>query len=323
MQRTEQQPAAPPPEAVRGASGPMEFQSDAWQTAYIRRIDATIAALKSGGVPVFWVGLPPQRNAKQAADTDYLNDLVRSRAERAGIVFIDIWDGFVDEAGRYIVQGADVDGQIRRLRSGDGIYFTRAGARKLAHYVEREILRLLLNRDAPVALPAPDPAGILPQQPKLGAARPIAGPVIPLTASIGGGNELLGGGGTRPTASDPLATRVLVKGEAITAPAGRADNFVWPRGTAVTIPEDEGAVESVSAPQPGTVRPSRGVAAPPASPTTAPVTSPPPPAAAVAPPRPKFQQPGDAKQPVQRRAPPRANNDAPPRPPGSIGSFWR
>ena len=126
----------------------MEFQSEAWQAAYVRRIDATIAALKSANVPVFWVGLPPQRNPRQATDAMFLNELFKARAERAGIVYVDIWDAFLDEAGRYMVQGPDFEGQNRRLRSGDGIYFTRAGARKLAHYVEREILRSLVSRHA-------------------------------------------------------------------------------------------------------------------------------------------------------------------------------
>ena len=31
--------------------------------------------------------------------------------------------------------------QIRRLRTGDGVYFNKFGARKLAHYVEREVQR--------------------------------------------------------------------------------------------------------------------------------------------------------------------------------------
>ncbi len=177
-----QQKAAP--------TGPMEFHSEDWQAAYIRRIDATIAAMRSANVPVFWVGLPPQRNPRAAQDTVYLNELFRSRAERAGIVYVDIWDGFVDEAGRYVLQGPDVEGQTRRLRSGDTVYFTKAGARKLAHYVEREIQRAMVNRAPTIALPAPEPA----VRARPGAARPVAGPVIPLTAAIGGGNELLGGG---------------------------------------------------------------------------------------------------------------------------------
>src|SRR4029077_12483144 len=119
-------------------TGPFEFHTDQWEAAYIKRIDATTAALKSRGVAVFWVGLPAQRGPKATSDASYLNELYRGRAEKAGIVYVDVWDGFVDEQGRYSPQGPDFEGQIRRLRSADGIYFTKAGARKLAHYVERE-----------------------------------------------------------------------------------------------------------------------------------------------------------------------------------------
>jgi hypothetical protein len=90
-----------PAQARQAASGPWEFQSEKWEQAYIKRIDATIAALKSGGVPVIWVGLPSQRDTEVAADSSYLNELYRSQAEKAGIAYVDIWDGFVDEAGKF------------------------------------------------------------------------------------------------------------------------------------------------------------------------------------------------------------------------------
>ena len=62
------------PEQTREASvGPREFHTDKWEQAYIRRIDATIAALKSAGVPVIWVGLPSQRGSKTSAGSAYLN----------------------------------------------------------------------------------------------------------------------------------------------------------------------------------------------------------------------------------------------------------
>ena len=236
MEKAKQAPAAAAEQKkAQAPAGPLEFQTEAWQAAYVQRIDATIAALKSANVPVFWVGLPPQRDTRQSAAAVYLNELYRTRAERAGIIYVDIWDGFVDEAGRYVLQGPDFEGQTRRLRSGDTIYFTRAGARKLAHYVEREILRSLVARQTPVALPLPEPAVVTPGR----GTRPLAGPVVPLTASIGGGNELLGGGPTRPSGSDPLATRVLIRGEPVTAPIGRADNFAWPRSGVATIREGE------------------------------------------------------------------------------------
>jgi hypothetical protein len=229
---------APPAGRNTSATGPFEFHTDQWEAAYIKRIDATIAALKSGGVPVLWVGLPAQRGPKATTDSSYLNELYRGRAEKAGIVFVDVWDGFVDEQGRFSAQGPDFEGQIRRLRSADGIYFTKAGARKLAHYVEREIDRNVVNRAIPVALPIePAPAG---GKPGGASARPLVGPVIPLTVSATGGaaEELLGGArptAARPATADPLATRVLTRGEPMAAPTGRADDFNWPRGSAATV----------------------------------------------------------------------------------------
>jgi hypothetical protein len=221
-------PAIVAPEPKRGATGVIEFRTERWEQIYTRRIDETIAALKSKGVPVLWVGLPSIRGTRSTADAVYLNDLFRARAEQAGIVYVDIWDGFVDEGGKFTYMGPDFEGQNRRLRSGDGVHFTKNGARKLAHYVERELRRFMSNRALPMAMPSGAPQ--LQTAPNEPAARPVAGPVQALTGVASTGDELLGGGGTRPVHSDPVATRVLVKGEPVAAAPGRADDFKWPRG---------------------------------------------------------------------------------------------
>jgi uncharacterized protein len=215
-------------QAKKSTNGIIEFRTDQWAEIYSRRIDETVAALKSKGVPVFWVGLPSLRGPRPTADAVYLNDLYRARAERAGAVYIDVWDGFVDEGGKYSNMGPDYEGQTRRLRSGDGVYFTKYGARKLAHYVEREVRRFMSNRALPVALPIA-PAAPAPVEGK-SVARPLAGPVVPLTVTPGNSDELLGGSGAGSTHSDAIATRVLVKGEPVSAPPGRADDFVWRGG---------------------------------------------------------------------------------------------
>jgi hypothetical protein len=220
--------APEPPKPQNPANGIIDFRSDRWATVYSRRIDETIAALKSKGVPVFWVGLPSIRGTKSTADAVYLNDLYRARAERAGVNYIDVWDGFVDDSGKYSTYGPDYEGQTRRLRSADGVYFTKYGARKLAHYVEREIRRYMSNRALPVALPsgplAPVPGG------GKSAVRPVVGPVVPLTVTTGNSDQLLGAAGSRPAYGDAIANDVLVKGEPVNAPPGRADDFVWQHG---------------------------------------------------------------------------------------------
>jgi hypothetical protein len=222
-------PVITPEKSARSPNGLYEFREERWVELYSKKIDEMIGVLKSKAVPVLWVGLPAVRGAKATAEMLFLDSLYREAASKAGITYVDVWDGFVDEAGRFLQQGPDFEGQIRRLRSYDGVYFTRPGARKLAHYVEREITRLLAARSAPIALPTepatPD-ANALPGQP---APRPLAGPIVPLVASSVGTDQLLGGPGSRPAAVDALAARTLVKGEPLTPPAGRADDFAWPR----------------------------------------------------------------------------------------------
>jgi hypothetical protein len=212
-------------------AGSHEFRSEKWVELYTKRIDDTIAALKSRGVPVFWVGLPALRGQRSTSDMVYLNDLYRARAEKAGITFIDVWDGFVDEGGRFASQGPDLEGQTRRLRTGDGVHFTRSGARKLAHYVEREIKRVASRGPVAVALPTTEPQPQAPTvKPGGPVARPLAGPVVPLTAAANTSEDgLLGGANARPATDHVTVTRVLVKGEAVQSPAGRGDDLTWPR----------------------------------------------------------------------------------------------
>jgi hypothetical protein len=216
---------------AKKTGGPAEFRSDEWEKVYSRRIDDTIAALKSKGVPVIWVGLPSIRGARSSSDVAYLNELYRARAERAGITYIDVWDGFVDEAGKYSNYGPDYDGQMRRLRLNDGVFFTKAGAIKLARYVERELSRVMSNR-VPVALPS-GPFEATPSESRP-TERPLMGPVIPLTGTPKDkdkeSDSLLGAPGSSPIQGDAIATKVLAKGETVAAPPGRADNFALPNG---------------------------------------------------------------------------------------------
>ncbi|HMF24934.1 MAG TPA: DUF459 domain-containing protein [Pseudolabrys sp.] len=238
--------AEPPP--GKRITGAIEFRADQWAEIYSKRIDETITALKSKGVPVFWVGLPSIRGTKSTADAAYLNDLYRARAERAGVTYIDIWDGFVDETGKYSNFGPDYEGQMRRLRSSDGVFFTKYGALKLAHYVEREVRRHMNSRVTPVALPTGPLAPVAPDGKP--AARPVAGPVVPLTMAPASSDELLGGAGNSSPHGDAIATHVLVKGEPVTAPPGRADDFILQREDGANAPSGAAAPASAVASTP-------------------------------------------------------------------------
>jgi uncharacterized protein len=251
-------PACGPSGKTDGAkAGPVPFRSKEWSEAYGKEVDETISLLKSKGVPVFWVGLPPARNIREA-DLGALNDVFREHADKAGIAYIDVWDAFVDEDGDFAMRGPDVNGQTRLLRTADGLNFTNAGARKLALSLERDIGRTVLHA-------APEPPAVASRGDAAPSAkpevRPAAGPVVPLTEvpSAAKGDGLLGGAKPDRSASE----RRLLGGEPTKPVRGRADDFSWPRqqeipGDAGYAQEGRGQGSSDVAPGPGKPRP-RGV----------------------------------------------------------------
>jgi uncharacterized protein len=206
------------------------------------------AALKQLNVPVVWIGLPSIRGQRSTSDMVFLNDLLRRQVEKAGMTFVPVWDAFVDDEGAFTTHGPDDEGQVRRLRSADGVYFTRPGARTLAHYAERALERLGIGAQ-PVALPGPG----LPAQTQAGDSRreaepgtapvvqqrPLAGAVVPLVAVAAPMNGLMGAPGDTPaiTSPDPGAAmrQVLVTGVTLAPVPGRADDHRWPEaGPAAT-----------------------------------------------------------------------------------------
>lgn len=200
---------------LRGSTGAEEPLSKGWEAIYGKRIEALVAIAKDRKIPILWVGMPIMKSERYSSDIGVINEIAHARAEAAGATFIDVYDAFADEKGAYSAFGPDVNGQIVKLRTGDGIHFTVPGARKLAHFVESDLRRLHEATAPPppvAALPSetivvpPANAAVPPaiegkpvaSAPEPPPERPAAGPVMPLTAApVSPGGELLGrpGGG--------------------------------------------------------------------------------------------------------------------------------
>lgn len=129
--------------------------SEKWRQIYGDRVDKFIRQLKGANAAVYWVGLPIMRSEANNQNMQVMNEIFREKAFLNGVKFIDTWNGFADEFGRYSAYGPDLTGQVRRLRASDGIHFTMSGYVKLAHFVEREIRRDLrvskAERNIPLA----------------------------------------------------------------------------------------------------------------------------------------------------------------------------
>jgi uncharacterized protein len=254
---------------IREGEAAYDLRSQEWRAAYMQRIDAVLAPLKAKGMKVFWIGLPPMKNERMTADIVWFNEIFRDRAEQAGATYVDIWDGFVDADGAYSSAGPDLNGRVTKLRSGDGVHFTKSGSQLAAHYVERDLRRVL--GQAPVAS---TPSATVPLSgfdsgrsavsgtsvSALGPLTPLTeeedgeeaaqpekpefGPVLPLEqAETSPGGVLLGAGRSQavgsaplvgpplPVSPDPTVPKVFVRGEALPAKEGRADDFRWPKPT--------------------------------------------------------------------------------------------
>jgi hypothetical protein len=230
--------------------------SPRWNEVYTARVEAVIRAFKEKNIPLVWVGLPMMKAERFSADMAQINEIYRSSAAKAGVPFIDIWDIFADDHGQYSAFGPDVNGQNVKLRAADGVHFTSAGARKVAHFVEGEIKRVFDARQqqAPEAsapptqetgaLPAtpaaPAPAVQSPGPPAPAAApslppqRPAIGPTQLLTGPPGGGQDLARRDKPNPRQPPPVSAEravvehVFVEGGEQPARPGRADDFSLP-----------------------------------------------------------------------------------------------
>ena len=204
-----------------------------WLAEYERRTRQLIDALQVGKSPILWIGMPAFKSPSMTTDMVAFNGVYRTQIEKAGGEFIDIWDGFVDEEGKFVFTGSDINGQQVRLRGSDGINMTKAGRRKIAFYAEKSIRRLLGDAAA-VGISALDSANFpeifMPPPPGENAAAVMRTlPVAMTDPALDGGSALLG---EMPATAGLVRSprdQLVLDGVLPEAPQGRVDNFAWPR----------------------------------------------------------------------------------------------
>ena len=208
-----------------------------WSMAYAARITAFVQTIAASGKPALWAGLVPVKSNALSRDYSAFNSIYREKTDAAGITYIEAWDGFADDEGRYVTSGPDINGQQRGLRTADGLNFTKAGRRKLAFFVERDVLRLLKSDAIPVlATLAPDGA-----QDATAPQRILIGPMVLVDAVSLAGNSELSSFGTTSETQSGAAIETIVSGLPAAGagdepaaipprwpPPGRVDDFRLP-----------------------------------------------------------------------------------------------
>ncbi|MFO0633096.1 MAG: DUF459 domain-containing protein [Nannocystaceae bacterium] len=121
----------------------IRWQDEGWDEEYARRVDALCDLLAPAGERIFWVGMPVMRPEKFHERVKRVNVIYRARmAVRPGARFVDAWEVLADDDGEYADRIAigepGPDGKAAkkvRVRAGDGIHLTPAGAELLRDHV--------------------------------------------------------------------------------------------------------------------------------------------------------------------------------------------
>lgn len=190
----------------------LQFQGNDWKKEYRFRTASMVAAVRNEQLPLIWVGLAPAEEYLMSANFSFLNDLFQEQVEPAGGVFVDVWTAFQDENGAYTTHGPDVTGKRRRLRAKDGVYFTWAGYRKVAYFVEREIARIFGSATAFIFEGVKDDPNFIVLTGRL---------TSPETKLIGPDDK----GGSAGAGSDLF--KLTVSGEMLPEVSGRVDDTRW------------------------------------------------------------------------------------------------
>ncbi len=236
----------------------LNFDSEEWWAEYRKRVDNLATVLRAQNVPVLWVGVPSFKYTKMTRDILAFNGIYRDAIEKAGGTFVDIWEGFVDENGKFVYTGSDINGQQVRLRSSDGINLTKAGKRKLAFYVEKPASRFLsfgnsvladLYRDAQTSAFSNRPV----QDPRLLTKTRVYSFTDP---ELDGGDFLLGGNSQARVFKEKSPLDKLIEtGQLPVTQTGRVDDFTWKASAAVkkpVKPEEKAEISPVALTNPAT-----------------------------------------------------------------------
>ena len=152
--------------SIRTAAGNVQPGSAEWKELYGKEAERLIKKLRDAGIAVYWVGLPPMSNPWLNEFVAGLNDTVRQAVYLNGAKFVETSAGFTDQGGAYSAWGADISGQTKRLREGDGAGLTQAGYRKIASFVEisirRDLAQARSQRNIPLAGDDEEQARVVP-----------------------------------------------------------------------------------------------------------------------------------------------------------------
>jgi hypothetical protein len=215
-------------QTLKGDGKSLKALTPEWNAAYQERVAGFVNAVRGANKPLIWIGLPPMSKSDYSNAMGQISGIQRLAVFGGGAEFVDIYDRFVGEDGKYAKSGPDLNGNRVSMRKDDGIHFSAAGADKVAFYLSQTIKNYYqggggVSVEIADALAGTD-AGLMVRPPYQGLGQTrlleVAGAVIPLSATPKRATDLV----TAINAPVPVEDTFDVM-QMIDAPVGRADAF--------------------------------------------------------------------------------------------------
>ena len=216
-------------QAIRSGEARFEFSTPEWLSAYRQRLNGILGTLLVSGSKIYWVALPPMADENYNAAMTLVRGAQQKEVAARGGTFIDIVPAFSTPEGAYTATGADETGEVRKLRSSDGVGFFKQGNNRMAQLVLAALSGARPEKTARRAAAAAA-AGATPEKPLFGQTAADGVDIVfkPEDFSLAS----LGAGGASALASIVApgsdAEKLFVRGEAPPPPAGRSDDYRLP-----------------------------------------------------------------------------------------------
>lgn len=113
-----------------------------WREQIGTRLDRFVALVREHHATVYWVGLPPMRDAALDGDLGAINRFYAERMEALGVPFIDTRPIASDADGRYAAHLDDpATGERTLVRANDGIHMSMTGYKWITRDLSERIRR--------------------------------------------------------------------------------------------------------------------------------------------------------------------------------------
>ncbi len=105
-------------QTLKTADQSLKALTPEWSAIYQQRVASFVSAIRNANKPIVWVGLPPMSKSDYSNAIGQISSIQRLAVFAGGAEFVDIYDRYIGEDGKYTSFGPDLKRQSRAHAQG-------------------------------------------------------------------------------------------------------------------------------------------------------------------------------------------------------------